>query len=83
MVKIHIENNIKESKEKSEWEDKRRSHFGEQVTNDIRLQNEEAGPPEKNWVWEYDRVPLIVNNKQTRKLILYWFSVNWTNPFHR
>ena len=72
MVNIHIEKDINESKEKRAWLDKRAKYFEEQVNKNTRLQNEKAGPPENNWVWEHGRVQVIENDKSKRIFIQGW-----------
>jgi len=71
MVKIHIEKDIKQSKEEIEWDDKRSRYFEEEVSTNKRLQDKEAGPPEKNWVWEYGEI-FTKGNQVELRLIEGW-----------
>jgi hypothetical protein len=55
MVNKWAEEHEEQIKKHEEWKEQRRSHFEQTVSQDTRLQNEEAGPPQEGWKFEtYD-----------------------------
>lgn len=56
----------------NKWNEQRRSHFEENVINDIRLQDKSAGPPEDGWQFELHIQHKIKNTEPSSTIINGW-----------
>lgn len=52
MVQKWAEAHKDEIEKQKEWEERRSQHFEKIISDDDRLQNEQAGPPKEGWQWE-------------------------------